>query len=64
MNTTEIINDLNLLEAHANRSLEIAARLRKKLRPVSTGLSKNKGLNPEQQAKLLGKRRSHKIKTA
>lgn len=64
MNESAIINDLNLMEAHFNEGSRIAARLRKKLQPLSKGRSKKKGLAPEAGAKIIGKKRARQYKNA
>ena len=62
METNKIINDIELMEAHANEILKIAARLREKLQPVSTGRSKKNKISDQAIASVLAKRNKHRMK--
>lgn len=52
-----IIRELCMLEAHLKNANTLAARLREKLQPVSTGRSKKlKGLSDTQKTNLIASR--------
>lgn len=56
MDNNDLIKELLDLEAWATGTAQLAARLRKKLEPVSTGASKKPTLSPEQATRMLARK--------
>ena len=54
-----ILNEISLLEAHATKALEIAARLRKKIAGKSEAETVTDGLSKTQVADIIAKKRKH-----
>lgn len=63
--SNDIINELLTIESFATGLAQRAARLRKKLQPVSTGRSKKneEGLSADQKVKLISKREKVLLKS-
>lgn len=60
-----LVHELCMLEAHLKNANNLAARLREKLQPVSTGRSKkNKGLSADQKSELFKSRTNRLLRTA